>query len=179
MALLLIQRLAADARNGRGRCGNAQCKRHWRRGIAAGREWPRRVKEQVFRTRQAGPNVNLTCLLAGAPLLLGVLRPGAGNTTSRYCRSVGRLACRPAPISRCGRSSLTDVDACRASTLNSVLPGSLCFHVPAVSRRSRLWATSCAPAWRVRAADFHHLPIWRLRGTQNAGDGPGWWQPEV
>jgi hypothetical protein len=45
--------------------------------LAAGPGWPRRVKEQVIRTRRAHADTNPTCVLAGAPLLLGVLRQGA------------------------------------------------------------------------------------------------------
>lgn len=95
--------------------------------------------------------------------------PGVMNHAGSrpICRSVGRLACRAGTDSRCGRSSLTDVDArWRASTLNSFLPEHSVSTCRPVRCRSYLWATSCVPARRVRAADCHHSPVRRLRGTQ-------------
>lgn len=158
--------------------------------IAAGPGWPGRVKEQVIRTQQLHAIAKPTCPLAGAPLVLRVLRSGAAAGSSNYddhrqvaAGTAGRLAgchlpgrhrfpVRAVFSHRCGCPSL-------ASTLNSFLPEHSVSTCRPADCRSRLWATSCAPARRVRAADCHHLPVWRLRGTQHAGDGPGWRQPEV
>lgn len=58
----------------------------------------------------------------GAPLLLGVLRPGAGKYDKPIMQIRWQARLPAGTDSRCGRSSLTDADAGRASTLNSVLP---------------------------------------------------------
>lgn len=100
----------------------------------------------------------------------------------RYCRSDGRVSpAGPAPVPGAGGllSPMWMPVLLPASTLNSFLPEHSVSTCRPADCRSCLWAASCAPARRVRAADCHHLPVWRLRGTQHAGDGPGWRQPEV
>lgn len=83
------------------------------------------------------------------------------------------VTCRAGTGSRCGRSSLTDADALLAPALNSFLPEHSVSTCRPAGCRSRLWATSCAPARRVRAADCHHLPVWRLAGYATCGRRAG------
>ncbi|SDO64679.1 hypothetical protein SAMN04488595_101360 [Ralstonia sp. 25mfcol4.1] len=184
MGLLLMQRYLADAGGrGRGRLSAVPSARATL-PIAAGPGWPGRVKEQVIRTQQLHAIAKPTCPLAGAPLVLRVLRSGAAAGSSNYddhrqvaAGTAGRLAgchlpgrhrfpVRAVFSHRCGCPWL-------APALNSFLPEHSVSTCRPAGCRSRLWATSCAPARRVRAADCHHLPVWRLAGYATCGRRAG------
>ncbi len=201
--------LRQSAGSGEGGSHGSRCSDIWRMPAGRGRRddasrasgtgfASHRSRAGMARTRQRAsyPDTAVVCLcqpdLSAGGRAAAFWRSASGRqcrfdvirrTTTirgRYCRSVGRFACRGRhrfPVRavfshRCGCPK-------RASTLNSFLPEHSVSTCWPAGCRSRLWAASCAPAQRVRAADCHHLPVRRLRGTQHAGDGPGWRQPEV
>lgn len=84
---------------------------------------------------------------------------------------------RPAPISGAAGLSLTKANAVTASAIKFCFTSTLCLHVTG-RRRSPLWGNSCAHL--CRACCFYcHSPVRRSRGTQKAGDWPGWRRPGV
>ena len=155
--------------------------------IAAGPGWPGRVKEQVIRTQQLHAFAKPTCPLAGAPLLVSVLRSGAAarsSTTSNYddfrqvaAGTAGRLAgchlpgrhrfpVRAVFSHRCGCPLL-------APALNSFLPEH------SVSNVSAGWLPKQPLGDFLRAGaaraccNCHHLPVWRCAGYATCGRRAG------
>ncbi|CAJ93662.1 Hypothetical protein H16_A2579 [Cupriavidus necator H16] len=141
-------------------------------GIAAGRGRPRRVKEQIFRTRHG-----CRCCLT---------TPG-GRTYYflEFCDRapvfpVRRQANLPAgTVSRCGQD-FSHRSGCRQwhPPLNSVLPEHSVPTSPPASPKPPLGDFLHAGG-TVRAAFYCHLPVWRLAERKVAGDGRGWRQPQV
>jgi hypothetical protein len=147
--------------------------------LAAGPGWPRRVKEQVIRTRRAHADTNPTCVLAGAPLLLGVLRQGARQSGCYEPRriaadlQVGWQAGLPGRHRFPVRAVFSHRCGCPMAGIHIefFLPEHSVSTCRPVRCRSYLWATSCVPARRVRAADCHHSPVRRLRVRNKRGTG--------
>ncbi len=134
-------------------------------GIAAGHGRPRRVKEQVFRTRHGAdllPDISWRAHL----LLLGVLPPGTGLSSQVAGTPAGR---HRFPVRRDFLSPKRMPPGIHLQILyylNTLFPRNCrpC--------RSRLWATSCAPAI-ARVLLCRHLPVWRLRITRISGRRKG------